>query len=88
MDTYVFDLDYTVGELRRGLVAYENAFVILRYYNRYGYTEHFRELIGEESLIDHAKEAVRKFITWLKDKLHTLVRRLLVWIERSRINTM
>ena len=88
MDTFVFDLDDTVDELRRGLVAYENAFVILRYYNRYGYTEHFRELIGEEGLIQQAKEAVRKFITWLKDKLHTLVRRLLVWIERNRINTM
>lgn len=88
MNIETLNLNHTMYELQEGLIAYENAFVILRYYNKYGYTEHFRELIGEESLVDQAKEAISKFISWLKEKLHDLVKKLFVWIEKRRVGVM
>ena len=60
-------------ELCKGFEAYHNACVVVSYYNRYGYTEHFRELIGEESLIDHAKNVIRKFIAWLKERITAFI---------------
>ena len=40
MNIETLNLNHTMYELQEGLIAYENAFVILRYYNKYGYTEH------------------------------------------------
>lgn len=67
------DLDAVCFELSSGVAAYHNATTILRYYNHYGYTEHFRELIGEENLIDQAKEVISKFVSWLKKKVGELI---------------
>lgn len=67
------DLAAVCFELSSGVAAYHNAATILRYYNHYGYTEHFRELIGEENLIDQAKEVISKFVSWLKKKVGELI---------------
>ena len=63
----------TQQDIYNGCEAYHNACVVINYYNKYGYTEHFKMLIGEESLIDQAKDVVRRFITWLKEQLTKLI---------------
>lgn len=61
-----------------GLNTYNNLFVILDYQRKYGYTEHFQMLIGEEGIFQQAKEAVSRFIAWLKEKTTNILNTLLV----------
>ncbi len=73
LDLACVELQAISDDIVSGCKAYHNARVVVRYYNRYGYTEHFRELIGEENLVDQAKEVIRKFIRWIKQKLSELI---------------
>lgn len=57
----------------QGLVTYENCRIISDYYQKYGYTEHLRVLIGDEGLITTIIEAGSKFIEWLKKKLDNII---------------
>lgn len=59
--------------LQQGLVAYENCKVVSDYYQKYGYTEHLRILIGDEGLISNIIEAGSKFIEWLKKKIINII---------------
>lgn len=70
---YLNDINTICNQIIQGYDVYHNACVVVNYYNKYGYTEHFRELIGEESLVDKAKEAISKFISWLKEKINQLI---------------
>ena len=70
---YLHDIKDICDQLTQGCEAYHNAYVVVNYYNKYGYTEHFRELIGEESLVDQAKEVISKFISWLKTQFEKLI---------------
>lgn len=45
---YLHDIKDICDQLTQGCEAYHNACVVVNYYNKYGYTEHFRELIGTE----------------------------------------
>lgn len=76
LDVTYMELQTITDEIVNGCMAYHNACVVVNYYNKYGYTEHFRELIGEESLVDQAKEVIGKFISWLKKKLTELIEKI------------
>ena len=73
LDLACVELQAISEDIVSGCKTYHHARVVVRYYNRYGYTEHFRELIGEEHLVDQAKEVIRKFIRWIKQKLSELI---------------
>ena len=76
LDFACIELQAISDDIVSGCEAYHNACVVINYYNHYGYTEHFRELIGEESLIDQAKDVVRNFIRWVKQKLSELIEKV------------
>lgn len=65
-----------------GLITYDNLFVILDYERKYGYTEHFQMLIGEEGIFQQAKEAVSRFIAWLKEKITNIITKVQNFIIR------
>ena len=65
-----------------GLNTYDNLFVILDYEHQYGYTEHFKLLIGEEGIFQQAKEAVSRFIAWLKEKITNIITKIRNFIVR------
>lgn len=72
----IIDIRDVAEEIIQGIIAYENAVTVVNYTNKYGYTEHFKLLIGEEGLIQQAKEAVGKFFRWLKEKIVTFISKL------------
>lgn len=72
----IIDIRDMAEEIIQGITAYENAVTVVNYTNKYGYTEHFKLLIGEEGLIQQAKEAVGKFFRWLKEKIVTFISKL------------
>ena len=69
LDRNLMELDRLSMEVTNGLLAIHNATVVEQYQDKYGYTEHFQMLIGEEGLFDTAKEALANIIRWLKKKL-------------------
>lgn len=69
LDRNLMEMERLSMEVANGLMAIHNATVVEQYQGKYGYTEHFRELIGEESLFDSAKEVLSNIIGWLKKKL-------------------
>ena len=56
-------------EVADGLLAFHNATVVEQYQNKYGYTEHFKMLIGEEGIFESATDVLSSIITWLRKKL-------------------
>ena len=56
-------------EVANGLMAIHNATVVEQYQDKYGYTEHFKLLIGEEGIFASAKDVLGSIISWLKKKL-------------------
>lgn len=69
LDRNLMELDRLSMEVTNGLLAIHNATVVEQYQDKYGYTEHFQMLIGEEGLFDSAKEVLSNIIRWLKKKL-------------------
>ena len=69
LDRNLMELDRLSMEVTNGLLAIHNATVVEQYQDKYGYTEHFQMLIGEEGLFDTAKEVLSNIISWLKKKL-------------------
>lgn len=69
LDRNLMELDRLSMEVTNGLLAIHNATVVEQYQDKYGYTEHFQMLIGEEGLFDSAKEVLSNIISWLKKKL-------------------
>lgn len=69
LDQDIMSLERLSMEVGSALLAIHNATVVEQYQHKYGYTEHFKMLIGEEGLFDSAKEVLRNIITWLKKKL-------------------
>ena len=69
LDRNLMEMERLGMEVANGLMAIHNATVVEQYQNKYGYTEHFQMLIGEEGLFDSAKDALRGIIGWLKKKL-------------------
>ena len=69
LDQDIMSLERLSMEVCSALLAIHNATVVERYQHKYGYTEHFKMLIGEEALFDSAKEVLRNIIVWLKKKL-------------------
>ena len=66
-------IENLANEIQSGLDVFHNAEVVSTYGDKYGYTEHFKELIGDEALMDQAKGLLSTFIAWLKKKLTQLV---------------
>lgn len=80
-----FEYDELINEcevIQDGLIAYNNAFVIDEYRKEYGYTEHFRMLIGEEVIFQQASEAVGRFLSWLKKVVVDLLSRIKKFVIR------
>lgn len=77
-----YDLHCILDELISTSEAYHNAHVIVDYYNQYGYTEHFKALIGEEGIIDQAREIGSQFVTWLKKKITEIVTRIKEFFQK------
>ena len=69
LDQDIMSLERLSMEVGSALLAIHNATVVEQYQHKYGYTEHFKMLIGEEGLFDSAKEVLRNIIIWLKKKL-------------------
>ena len=69
LDQDIMSLERLSVEVGSALLAIHNATVVEQYQHKYGYTEHFKMLIGEEGLFDSAKEVLRNIIVWLKKKL-------------------
>ena len=70
------ELNDLYKEIISGIVAYENATIVNQYERKYGYTEHFQMLIGEEGIFQQAKEGVSQFFKWLKDRIIAFVGKL------------
>lgn len=69
LDQDIMSLERLSMEVWSGLLAIHNATVVEQYQHKYGYTDHFKMLIGEEGLFDSAKDVLRNIIAWLKKKL-------------------
>lgn len=69
LDRNLMEMERLGVEVTNGLMAIHNATVVEQYQDKYGYTEHFKFLIGEEGLFDSAKEVLGSIISWLKKKL-------------------
>lgn len=69
LDRNLMEMERLGMEVANGLMAIHNAIVVEQYQDKYGYTEHFQMLIGEESLFDSAKDVLGSIISWLKKKL-------------------
>lgn len=69
LDRNLMEMERLGMEVANGLMAIHNATVVEQYQDKYGYTEHFQMLIGEEGLFDSAKEVLSSIISWLKKKL-------------------
>lgn len=82
-------LDYQLKlltlELNDGFRAYDNLNTVLRYYNKYGCTEDFRELIGEENIIEAAGGAIKKFYEWLKRKITEIIQKIKEFFHRLKV---
>ena len=63
---YLNDINTVCNQIIQGYDVYHNACVVVNYYNKYGYTEHFRELIGTE---ENCCVAQSEVIMWDKIKL-------------------
>lgn len=70
------DFINSIRSIEDGCIAYHNCCVVAAYYEKYGYTEHLKELIGEEGLVKDAVSAVGKFLTWLKEKIKEICKKL------------
>lgn len=68
--------------------AYHNAIVIVKFYEQHGITRDFHDLIGDESLIDNARQVIENFITWLKDTLKKIVAFVLNLITKIKSKIM
>lgn len=77
-----YELSCALDELASATEAYHNAHVVVDYYNRYGYTEHFKMLIGEEGIIDTAKEIGAQFVDWLKKKITEIITRVKEFFQK------
>lgn len=77
-----YELSCALDELASATEAYHNAHVVVDYYNRYGYTEHFKMLIGEEGIIDTAKEIGAQFVAWLKKKITEIITRVKEFFQK------
>lgn len=78
------ECDRLLIQCERGFQAYNNATVILDVYNKHGYTDVFHELIGEETLIDTARESIVQFAVWLKEMLRKVIAYVLQVIAAIR----
>lgn len=77
-----YELSCALDELASATEVYHNAHVVVDYYNRYGYTEHFKMLIGEEGVIDTAKEIGAQFVAWLKKKITEIITRVKEFFQK------
>lgn len=76
VNTLYVESQAILEEIIKACRAYHNATVVIQYYDRYGYTKHFKMLIGEENLVDEAKTVVGKFIAWVKELITRLISKL------------
>ena len=56
------ECDRLLTQCKQGFQAYNNAIVVLDFYDKYGFTDDFHKLIGEETFIDTAREAIVQFV--------------------------
>lgn len=70
------EIEDIATEIINGATAYENALTVAFYERKYGCTEHFKLLVGEEGIFQKAKDAISGFLKWLKDKLITFFSKL------------
>lgn len=68
--------------------AYHNAIVVMRFYEQHGVTSDFHDLIGDESLIDNARQVIENFITWLKNTIRKIVAFVLNLITKIKSKLM
>lgn len=69
LDRNLMEMERLGMEVANGLMAIHNATVVEQYQDKYGYTEHFKLLIGEEGIFASAKDVLGSIISWLKKKL-------------------
>lgn len=69
LDRNLMEMERLSVEVANGLMAIHNATVVEQYQDKYGYTEHFKLLIGEEGIFASAKDVLGSIISWLKKKL-------------------
>lgn len=69
LDRNLMEMERLSVKVANGLMAIHNATVVEQYQDKYGYTEHFKLLIGEEGIFASAKDVLGSIISWLKKKL-------------------
>lgn len=69
LDRNLMAMECLSMEVANGLTAIHNAAVVEQYGDKYGYTEHFQMLIGEEGFFDSAAKVLANVVKWLKKKL-------------------
>lgn len=79
------ELDRLIQRHDDVLRAYQNAVEVLEFYKQRGITKDFLILIGDESLIANAKEAVKNFIDWIKQIIRHMVAFVLNLITKIRL---
>ena len=67
-----------LSEFNKGMVACQNALVLKEVVSTYGETDAIVALIGQEGLLETAKNAIMTFVTWLKN----MMKKFLSWIVR------
>ena len=84
------ECDHLLTQCKLGFQAYSNAIVIIDFYDKHGFTDDFHKLIGEETLIDSAHEAIAQFVTWLKEMLRKVIAYVLRVIAaiRKKLNVI
>lgn len=84
------ECDRLLTQCKQGFQAYNNAIVVLDFYDKYGFTDDFHKLIGEETFIDTAREAIVQFVIWLKEMLRKVIAYILQVIAaiRKKLNVV
>lgn len=71
-----------VDEIQRGLSTYGNFLFIEQFHRTHGLTQDFKELIGDESIVESIGTALKEFWGWVVKKLQALVKALRVFFDR------
>lgn len=71
-----------VDEIQRGLSTYGNFLFIEQFHRTNGLTSDFRDLIGDESIVESIGTALKKFWGWVVKKLQDLVKALREFFDR------
>lgn len=72
-ESLIREADDLINSIGEGINTFSNLIQVNSYYRRHGATESFRELIGEEGIMDTVTGALKSFGKWIIRKIKELV---------------